>query len=337
MINNGNTVSIIIPVYNAQDYLSECIESVLNQTFENWHMILINDGSSDKSLCICEKYASNDDRIMVVNKENSGVSDTRNVGIDDADGDFIIFLDADDRIAPKMLEKLVDRITETSADICVCGFSKFDENNKTVKWEALDGVWHGDDFFNMFGKLYDMTLLSGPCFKMYRTKIIKDNNILFDVNRSLGEDLTFNLQYYEHCTSLACIPEPMYEYRTVKNTSLSNKFNPDKSEIQYELYSQVINFCEKHNCLENNLGYINKVFFRQTYVQIQDIFSSDKTFSEKKMLVNGILDKYMTEQLLSSLKELTKHNKLVVSLMRKRAVVRLFMLVKVKNIIKSIK
>lgn len=332
-----NIISIIIPVYNTQKYISECLDSVINQTVKDWRVILINDGSTDNSLSVCEHYAAADDRIILINKKNSGVSDSRNVGINASDGDFIVFLDSDDRIHPNMLEKLREKMISENSDICVCGFSKFDENNKTVKWSAPDGSWRGDDFFNIFGKLYDMTLLSGPCFKMYRSNIIKENNILFDVNRSLGEDLTFNLQYYAYCNSLCCVSEPMYEYRTVKNTSLSNKFNPQKSEIQYELYNQVVDFCRMHGSLDNNLPYINKVFFRQTYTQIQSIFYSKISYSSKKKTVNDVLDKYMTDEFLSSLTDLSKHNKLVISLMRRRSIVGLFMLIKIKDIINKIR
>ena len=248
-----------------------------------------------------------------------------------------MFLDSDDRLNSQMIEKLLKKMTEENADLAVCGFSKFYKDGNLNSWEAIDTVLHGQKFYREFGKLYDMTLMSGPCFKMYRADIIKDNSIIFDTEKSLGEDLTFNISYYDYCNTVVCISTPMYEYRTVKHTSLSNKFNPQKSEIQYELYNMVVDFCRKHKCLEENIKAVNTVFFRQTYVQIQDVVNSDLNSADKKICVQRILDKYMSAEFLSNVNIKTRHNKIVVSLMQKRKISALFLLIKIKNILKRVK
>ena len=122
-------VSIVVPVYNAEKYLPKCIDSILNQTFKNFELILVNDGSKDNSLIICEDYKVSDRRIKVINKKNEGVSIARNIGINSAKGKYIMFIDSDDWIESNMVEKMYDAIQ--NSDIAICG-SKTVEKNKII-------------------------------------------------------------------------------------------------------------------------------------------------------------------------------------------------------------
>ena len=117
-------ISIIVPVYNVESYLSNCIDSILNQTFKDFELILVNDGSTDKSLEICKHYKNMDDRIFIIDKKNGGLSSARNAGLDIIKGEYIGFVDSDDYIHPQMYELLYKQIIENEADISMCEFKK---------------------------------------------------------------------------------------------------------------------------------------------------------------------------------------------------------------------
>lgn len=133
----NDLISIVVPIYNTQDYLKECIESIINQTYKNLEIILVDDGSTDNSGKICDEFAENDNRIKAYHKKNGGFSDTRNYGISKATGKFIEFVDSDDMMSPKMVEILYDKITKSDADIALC--SHFVLKGSKYKQDATDG------------------------------------------------------------------------------------------------------------------------------------------------------------------------------------------------------
>ena len=126
-------VSIIVPVYNTERFLNRCIDSVLAQTYSDWELLLVDDGSTDSSGSICDEYATQDSRIRVFHKENGGVSSARNLGLDYARGEWITFVDSDDYIAPDMIEKLYETQKRNNADITVCGYRWVDKEGKNLK------------------------------------------------------------------------------------------------------------------------------------------------------------------------------------------------------------
>src|SRR4051812_47980519 len=122
-------ISIIVPVYNVQSFIRECIESILGQSFVDFELILVNDGSSDQSGFICDEYSNTDKRIVVIHKENGGQSSARNMGIESAKGEFIGFVDSDDWIHSDMYKTLYSKVMETNAEIIACNLLKFDKNS----------------------------------------------------------------------------------------------------------------------------------------------------------------------------------------------------------------
>jgi len=130
-------ISIIVPIYNVEIYLEKCLNSIINQTYKNIEILLINDGSSDNSLRICKKYQKKDKRIVLINKKNGGLSSARNAGIDKASGNYLLFIDSDDYIEIDMIEKLYNNIKSNNADISICNFfitkKNKDRKNKSCK------------------------------------------------------------------------------------------------------------------------------------------------------------------------------------------------------------
>ena len=174
-------VSVIIPVYNAENDIIKCVNSVKNQTYPYWEVILIDDGSEDQSGNICDEYARNDERIITVHNQNSGVSSSRNCGIKRASGDFLLFIDSDDYIESDTLKKLINCVHETSAEMVICGFYYHKIKSKELIPNKPEIDFSGDNYelvSNCFKSLFCNEMINPPWNKLISRKIVIENNIL---------------------------------------------------------------------------------------------------------------------------------------------------------------
>lgn len=210
-------VSIIIPVYKTALYLPKCIESVLKQTFKDFEIILVDDGSPDQSSEICDMYAKKDSRIVVIHKRNEGVSVARNTGIEIARGKYYLFIDSDDWIETNMLDKMLSVIKEQNADLVICGTKYYDANYSFVGTGlTAEGIYNSSqlqmDLFAMPSKL-------GGCIwnKLYSRKCIKD--IRYNPKLSNGEDRDFLLRYYDNCEKAVKIADTLYNVYLSHNSA----------------------------------------------------------------------------------------------------------------------
>ncbi len=228
-------VSIIVPVYNVEKYLSQCIDSLINQTYSNLEIILINDGSTDSSLLICKKYAFEDTRIQIVDQENKGLSEARNIGIDIAKGKYVSFLDSDDWLELLTFEKTVVIAEKNQYDLVFWQFIKeFDDKNIPYK-----GVFRQDTFFEEASLLMLHRRIAGPLNeemknpqyidsyvsawgKLYSLAIIKKNNLRFVDTKIIGsEDILFSFQYFGLIKNAFYLNEHLLHYRKDNPTSLT--------------------------------------------------------------------------------------------------------------------
>ena len=209
-------VSIIIPVYNLQGYLEECLESVLHQTYKSLQIILVDDGSTDSSLNICNCYAGKDCRILVEHQDNQGVSAARNLGLKKATGEYVFFIDGDDTIAPNYIESYLDKAKETCADIVIGGFTKTEqEHTNTVT--PKPGIYNTKDFFSLLCK--EGTQIYGYVWcKLFRFQLIKENAIFFNEKMNSQEDLDFMLSVYGKARKICCFDHCGYFYEYASNT-----------------------------------------------------------------------------------------------------------------------
>lgn len=222
-------VSVIVPVYNAEKYLSEAIESVLNQTYTDFELLLINDKSTDKSKEICEEYVQKDRRIILLenNTENHGPGPTRNIGLDNATGDFIYFMDADDWIDKSLLEICIDRIEETNADIVQFGIVYEQVAGKEpIKYNHKDNIiiTQNDikkDFTNFWKQ--NKFALTLNLFRKEKVKSIRFENIIS------GEDISYVTDAFCNAKKTAYIPKALYHYRFVQG-STSRRWNKETIE-----------------------------------------------------------------------------------------------------------
>jgi glycosyltransferase involved in cell wall biosynthesis len=188
-------VSIIVPVYNSEKFIYRCIDSILAQTFTNFECIFNDDGSTDKSSAICENYSKSDNRFIVIHQENSGVSATRNKGLEIARGKYICFVDSDDYVKNNMLEKLVSAMNSSQADVVCCGYI---ENNKVCIPSGEDFILSNTRTIQIIHYLEMRQAFGFVWNKLFRRTILDINAIRFAVSTKFGEDMLFNLEYFRH-------------------------------------------------------------------------------------------------------------------------------------------
>lgn len=214
MVNNKILVSVIVPIWNTGDYLIECLDSILNQTFSNLEIILINDGSTDNSLELCQSYQKRDSRIIIIDKPNSGLSDTRNVGLSNISGDYVLFIDSDDIVSITHIEQLVSTALYYQSDITIGGLEPFNDGTvidlskdsntiyKTYRIEKVDALKQ-----MIFSEDFSWQISN----KLYIRSCIKDTK--FDVKERFGEDLSFFCSAILNAKKLAVIANRTYFYR----------------------------------------------------------------------------------------------------------------------------
>lgn len=211
-------VSIIVPVYNARQYISSCIKSILAQTYSSFELILVDDGSQDESLSICNAFAKKDSRIKIYTKSNGGVSSTRNYGLDRATGEWVMFVDSDDTINTKTLQSLIEKVE--CNDMIVCCGAKYDNGKDYFVFQNL-----AKDDVNS-DELGHVLLYGPPWGKLYNRKVIQQNNLRFDESISKSEDTLFFWQYMNCISNVATTSYIGYNYyrpQTMKRQSLANR------------------------------------------------------------------------------------------------------------------
>jgi len=218
-------ISIIIPVYNAGEYLKQCLDSVLNQTFRDYECICINDGSTDNSLSIIQEYVNKDNRFNIIDKKNEGVSISRNIGIDRSVGEYITFIDSDDWIEKDYLIKIFYS-KNSKNDLVVCGFNVFNHKDNIIDLKYEEGKSNNKVFLIEYKNIENFLDFIGSYRsvwgKLYRSDIIKKNNIYFFNNISGDEDYAFNILYIMYIENILFIADKLYVYRKQVESLTSN-------------------------------------------------------------------------------------------------------------------
>lgn len=240
----NNLVSIIIPVYKVEEYLRECLDSVINQTYNNLEIILVNDGSPDLSGKICEEYASKDSRIKYYVKSNGGLSDARNYGLSKANGDFIIFLDSDDVISLKQIEILLNNLLINKASVSCCMPQWFTdkEKYKNKKIKNKIKVYSGTRFAELMMRPQGVFCYAWG--RLMTCEVAK--KIHFPVGRVFEDIFTMPKLFYEE-EKIVLTRDELYFYR-YRKTSISHGYFNEKSMDEMDAYLDVLNFgIEKKN------------------------------------------------------------------------------------------
>ena len=228
-------ISVIIPAYNAEDYLKNCVESVRKQTFQDWELLIIDDGSRDRTRAICDECAAADDRIRVFHKKNGGVSSARNLGLREAKGDYIAFLDVDDRFEFRCLETLWSALEQSGADTAACahlnlrpGGEKWPEKVLPAGVYDARGIREGI-VYPLLGDRLIPPLFNGYIWRyLYSAEIIRKNKIAFE--GAYLEDELFLMEYFCHAEKLVVTEEPLYRY-FLNPDSATHKYMADFMDV----------------------------------------------------------------------------------------------------------
>ncbi len=320
-------VSIIVPVYNTEKYLQNCIDSILKQTYKNIEVILINDGSKDNSLEICKKNAEKDERIILIDNSNHGVAYTRNMGIDRASGQYLMFVDSDDYIDEKYVERIHGEIIDSRADILISGYSSISSNRIEEKVDKNCILYDKKSFLKAFNRLRDENLIQVQCNKIIRSSIAKK----YKENETYisGEDYLYNLDVLKDCELIKISDCTGYFYRDNQEGVSSNiriQYTTHY-ELEHQINMQVL---EKEKLIK--LGFDN--------AEIDNIFGKDSIYLIKKVARNiafydgknkskkykELLKNIQINEYINKCKNLTKEEKLVKFIYKTKSVIFMKML-----------
>ena len=234
----GEKISVIVPVYNVEQYLERCIDSIINQTYTNLEIILVNDGSTDNSGKLCDELAKKDERIRVIHKENGGLSDARNRGIDEAESDLVGFIDSDDYIDSDMYEVLLKNLNNTDADLSMCAL--YDVYNNTPEAQVTNKeTWElsSEQAIKMVmeAKILSVTAVN----KLYRKSLFSD--LKFEVGK-IAEDAFIMIKLLDKCKKIVATNEKKYYYVHRENSITTQKFSTKFLNVieAYEQNSNIV-------------------------------------------------------------------------------------------------
>ena len=304
IINEENfLISIVIPVYNAEKYLEQCLNSVKNQTYKNFEVILVNDGSIDNSESICKAFVESDTRFRYYLKANGGASSARNLGLDNAQGNYITFIDADDWVDENHLEVLINNIKENNSDMAVSSIKKFD-NVSRFKFRVYSNQEKYLLNYNKLNREEFLVILprlihASNSYKIAVSKLFKKElvtDVRFDESIVYGEDLDFFFKIYNKVNSISYVDEVTYIYR-LHNESTSSKFNQQYAEQELLIYKKMYEKIEE-------LG-LPTIYY---YTTIRDLLEFQKDFLENRVLFNEY------QEFLKNIEEIVTYPKDLISI-----------------------
>lgn len=289
-------VSIVIPVYNAEHYLHKMLDGAVRQTFKDYELILVDDGSTDGSLAVCEDYQQKDARIRVIHQENAGASAARNRGIAECLGEYLTFWDADDEIEPDMLMAMVNNAQENKSDLVVCGvYTDIVEDSKVVsssKMSEPDQVIMGNSAIREYVVTTMHSSIIYPVWnKLYRSSLIKKYGLQMRKDIEIGEDLIFNLNYIQHIESFSVLSQCFYHYYQYDTgNNLMAQFREDKAEIMEIWVKELFSFSQDLSdpYIKEIVLWMKTRWFLSCFIEM---VASNKKFNEKCIYIKTVIER----------------------------------------------
>ena len=337
-------VSVVLPIYNVEQYLDRCLRSIVNQTYGNLEIILVDDGSPDNCPKMCEDWAKRDSRIKVIHKENAGLGMARNTGIENANGEYICFFDSDDYIALDAIEQAYDTASKTNADIVLFGFNTVSSNGRIIKQDIPDtdkAVYSEKEIQTLLlpnlisptlGTGIDMKLCLSAWTGMYSLALINDIKWRFVSERQyISEDVYSFLNLYRHVNKAAVLPKALYYY--CENVeSLSRSYRKDRFEMIKYCYNECLKLCDKMEYGSEVKERLAFQFFSNVIGALKGIVKLDIGNKEKMQALKEIISDNDLQNAVNKIelkKESVKRSVLIVSI-RKRLVRTVYWLIKLK-------
>ena len=294
---NTPQLTLLMPMYNAEEFVEQTLKSLKNQTFQDWKLIIINDGSTDGSAGICHTYAESDSRIQLINQENCGVAETRNRLLSYIDTPYFSFVDADDDLDLTLYEVLMSHMLKMDVDLVMCGIlekkyvmdSIVDEIERTYPTNLL----LLDEMQDSFMTFSNTLLLNSLCNKIYKTKVVKENLIKF-ADLKTGEDILFNLEYLKNINCLYVDERALYCYIRRNLDSITVSYIDDLYEKGLIIHRAIESFLETKDLLtESNKRLINSNHLTSVFGSFLNLYHKDcpLTLKDKKQVVKSIIDR----------------------------------------------
>lgn len=291
-MNEISLISVIIPVYKVENYLSKCIESVINQTYSNIEIILVDDGSPDNCGKICDEYAEKDNRIVVIHKENGGLSDARNAGTEIASGEYITYIDSDDWVAKRYIEILYNAIKSNNADISIANLKRVRSEivqNEPIVPNAV--VFNREQAIEEM--LYQTSFDTSAWCKLYRTCVMKE--LLYPIGKWY-EDLFTTYKVIATSDKVAFVDVPIYYYRNNPNSIMNSRFD-NRMFDEIEAVNQIAEYVQR------NMPEIKKAAYSRKFSTYSQVFrwlprkTDDAAILEKKNEIWQFLVSYRNEMI----------------------------------------
>jgi len=320
---NKGKVSIIVPIYNVEKYLKRCVDSLINQTYTNLEIILIDDGSSDNSPEMCNSYAKEDSRIKVIHKKNGGLSDARNKGINIANGKYVMFIDSDDYVEIDIVETAVNAIDKFDSDFVIWGYyadfvNQNEEHIQSITYTSMNGVLNPNkEEFYLSSEL--LNLMGYAWNKLYKNEIIQKNNYRFKKGLSLVEDIVFNSEIFKSYHSISFIDKSLVHYMQRPRETLGGKFYEDQFELKRNAMDKVREMFLALGYNEKDVSnLVNKNLFN-TLKTINRLLAQDKILNTREK-VDYLSDLYIDENVIEVLENVHPHtfkDKIIKLMMKK--------------------
>lgn len=313
-------VSIVVPVYNVEKYLNQCVDSVLAQTYKNIEVILVDDGATDSSPALCDEYAEKDSRVKVVHKKNGGLSSAREAGINNVCGSYVLIVDGDDWIDVDTIRSCVEVVNENNDIGCVMfSYAKEHTNDSYVRH-----IFQGDKDFllaeefvqeiyiRLFGLVNDrlsfpesLDYLSSCCMKLYRKDLLSEARFIDTKEVGSGEDGIFNIFALKNCESAVYIDRPFYHYRA-NETSITSSFRPKLVTQWGRLFSIMQEYIDENSLPSQYQEALNnRIALGILGIGLNGLCSDEMSFSEYKKYVNSYIK---SETYISAIKTMKLKN-----------------------------
>lgn len=289
-------ITVIVPVYNVCEYIGQCIESILNQTYSNIEIILVDDGSTDKSGDICDKFALNDNRITVIHKKNEGIVCARKTGLKEATGNLIAYVDGDDWIEPDMMERLYDIIVEQHVDIVMCG--RFEDTGKTHR-EVYHGIEGGRyNKQSLMNQVYPKMIVNEAFFewglfpsvwdKLWKKEALWDYQMAVDDRLTMGEDAACTYPALLNANSIFVLHKCLYHYRQSTSSMVKKVANKEEQRLKFSiLYNSVqesfVKYIDIYDCRKQWIEYMLFLMVPRADMLYQGIEEKDYLFPFSKV------------------------------------------------------
>lgn len=308
--------SIVMPIYNGEKVITDSLNSILEQEYTDWELIIVDDGSTDNSASICDKLAQRDQRITVVHTPNNGPAQARNIGLEKSQGEYVLFIDADDYIEKITLKYIKKVIDEQNPELIIYNYFNGNDEEKNVRKIEKMYCRSNQEFKEIFQEL-DNKFMTYPVWnKAYKREYIEKVEAKFPMGINVAEDFVFNTFIYRHVQTVSVINDPLYHYVYRKGESISQKFDLNKMEYALKVYDRVITFYNEwlpqmKNSARNMLIYDVSVY-------INNMFNRGVILSrkEKKKLIDDILCREQIQECINHVECNGKRNKIIIFLLK---------------------